>query len=215
MYHPEIFAQNDRAAQQALMEQHPFAVLLSNGKAGLEANPLPFLYCPDSQKLLAHVSRGNPVWRNVKSGAEVLVVFQGVNTYISPNYYASKARDGKVVPTWNYIAVEVRGRLHWVMDTAAKREIVERLTTRHEASQASPWQVSDAPEDYLQGKLAGIVGLEVAIDTIQGKGKLNQNHPEENRRSVIAALQQPLQQPLQQQAGTATMVEAMRATIEN
>jgi transcriptional regulator len=123
-------------------------------------------------------------------GAPVLVVFQGPQGYISPNWYPSKHETGREVPTWNYTVVHVHGRLRVVDDAAWVRAQLEALTDHHESGQPQPWKISDAPEDHVEKLLGAIVGIEIAIERIEGKFKLSQNHPARNREGVIAGLRQ-------------------------
>jgi transcriptional regulator len=138
--------------------------------------------------LQGHVARGNELAK--KSGADVLLMFQGPDGYISPNWYPSKQVTGREVPTWNYAVVHVHGTLRVIEDTQWLRRLLERLTGHHEAGQPHPWRLDDAPADYIEATLRGIVGIEVAIERIEGKFKLSQNHPAANRRGVIDGLRQ-------------------------
>ncbi len=138
--------------------------------------------------LHGHVARGNELAR--MDGAEVLLVFRGPHGYISPNWYPSKHETGREVPTWNYAVVHVHGRLRVIDDAAWLRRLLETLTDHHEAGQPQPWKISDAPDDHIEKSLRAIVGLEIAIDRIEGKFKLSQNHPARNRAGVIAGLRE-------------------------
>ena len=190
MYTPSHFDETRPEPLQQLLHDHPLGLLITHGANGLDANPLPFLY--DAQPggagvLTAHVARANPVWKDA-ADSEVLVVFQGPQAYISPSWYPSKAENGKAVPTWNYIVVQARGRLVVRDDVEWLRRLVTRLTLRHESTQAVPWQVSDAPADYLDAMLRGIVGLEIPLTSLRGKWKMSQNHPAANREGVARGL---------------------------
>jgi len=120
----------------------------------------------------------------------VLVIFRGADGYISPNWYPSKQQTHREVPTWNYAVVHVHGRLRVIEDAAWLRALLERLTDRHEAGQPAPWHVSDAPEDHIEKMLRAISGLEISIERIEGKFKLNQNHPAANRAGVVDGLRE-------------------------
>ena len=192
MYLPRHFEENRIEVLHELMRTHPFGLLITQGEAGIEANALPFLVDPargSQGTLLAHVARANPVWQELSEGAEVLVVFQGPQAYISPNWYASKAETGKAVPTWNYVMVQARGRVRVLQDREALRRIVTRLTERHEADQPAPWGVSDAPAEFIDTMLGAIVGLEIALTSVVGKWKLSQNRPAADRESLVSGLQ--------------------------
>lgn len=190
MYTPSHFDEARPAVLQQLLHDHPLGLLVTNGPQGLDANPLPFLFDPQpggAGVLTAHVARANPVWQDA-AGHEVLVVFQGPQAYVSPNWYPSKAENGKAVPTWNYIVVQARGRLVVHDDAAWLRAFVTRLTQRHEATQPRPWQPDDAPPDYLAAMLRGIVGIEIPLASLRGKWKMSQNQPAANREGVARGL---------------------------
>lgn len=178
MYTPEPFAESRPDELRRLVREHPLGMLVTHGAEGLDANHLPFLLDEEndaSTRLLAHVARANPVWTAIADGAEVLVVFRGAQGYISPNWYPSKHETHRHVPTWNYEAVHAHGRIHVRDDERFVRGVVARLTRTHEAGEPQPWKMSDAPDDYLQGMLAQIVGLEIAVTRLEGKRKLSQN----------------------------------------
>lgn len=186
MYMPSYFKETRSEALHALMRAYPFATLVTHGDAGLAANHLPFELVGDH--LHGHVARGNELAR--ADGAEVLVIFRGPEGYVSPNWYPSKHETGREVPTWNYAVIHVHGRLRVVEDHTWLRQLLERLTDRHEAGQPKPWHVSDAPADHIEKSLGGIVGLEISIERIEGKFKLSQNHPAANRAGVVEGLRQ-------------------------
>ena len=187
MYTPSYFNEARIEALHGLIHEFPFATVVLHTDAGLVANHLPFELVGDSL-LHGHVARGNELRH--ADGAEVLLIFRGPDGYISPNWYPSKHETGREVPTWNYAVVHVHGRLRVVEDAVWLRKLLETLTDRHEAGLPAPWKVTDAPEDHIEKSLHGIVGLEIAIDRIEGKFKLSQNHPEANRLGVIHGLRQ-------------------------
>jgi len=186
MYLPKHFAETRVEALHGLIDAYPFATLVASSDAGLLANHLPFLR--RGEVLQGHVARGNEL--AALDGTEVLLVFQGPDGYISPNWYPSKHETGREVPTWNYAVVHVHGRLRVIDDAAWLRKLLETLTDRHEAGQPQPWQVADAPVDHVSKLLGAIVGLEIAIERVEGKFKLSQNHPARNRAGVVAGLRQ-------------------------
>lgn len=186
MYTPKHFVENRIEALHGLIRAYPFATLVTRAADGLTANHLPFERV--GEVLHGHVARGNELAR--LDGAEVLLVFQGPDGYISPNWYPSKHETGREVPTWNYAVVHVHGRLRVIDDAAWLRRLLETLTDHHEAGQPQPWKISDAPDDHIETSLRAIVGLEVSIDRIEGKFKLSQNHPARNRAGVIAGLRE-------------------------
>jgi transcriptional regulator len=196
MYQPEHFREERLEVQHALIRAHPLGLLISHGEGGLSANPVPFLLheADDAAPLgtlRAHVARANPQWRDFVDGAgggEALVVFQGADTYVTPSWYETKRETGKVVPTWNYAIVQVRGRPRVVEDDAWLSRQIEALTAVHEGGRPAPWAVSDAPARYVEMQRRGIVGLEIAIARIDGKWKVSQNRPEADRRGVADGL---------------------------
>ncbi|HKT29016.1 FMN-binding negative transcriptional regulator [Dyella sp.] len=185
MYLPKSFHETRPDVLHALMRDYPFATIVMHGNDGLVANHVPLELVSDTS-LHGHVARGNELAK--ADGAEVLVIFHGVDGYVSPSWYPSKHETGREVPTWNYAVIHVHGRLRVVEDQAWLRQLLERLTDRHEASQPKPWHVSDAPEDHIEKMLRLIVGIDIAIDGIEGKFKLSQNHPDANRAGVLKGL---------------------------
>jgi transcriptional regulator len=193
MYLPKHFAVTEVPVMHAMMRKHPLATLVCHGPAGLDANHIPFLLADDSSPygtLQGHIARANPLCKTGDLAQEVLVIFQGAESYISPSNYATKAEHGKVVPTWNYTAVHAYGRLRLIDDAEWIFDQISALTATHEASLPQPWAVSDAPTDYIEKMLGAIVGIEITIDRLIGKWKVSQNQPPANQASLIAALQQ-------------------------
>jgi transcriptional regulator len=186
MYMPSSFREVRSEALHGLIHDYPFATVVAIGAGGIDANHLPFELVDGA--LHGHVARGNELAR--LDGAEVLVIFHGPQGYISPNWYPSKHVTGREVPTWNYAVVHVHGRLRVIEDAAWLRRLLERLTDRHEADLPQPWHVTDAPADHIETSLRAIVGLEIAIERVEGKFKLSQNHPVANRLGVIEGLHQ-------------------------
>ena len=190
MYLPRHFEVSDPARLHALMSAHPLATLVTHGDDGLDANHVPLQLDASAGPhgtLRGHVARGNPLARRAVD-SEILVIFQGHERYISPSGYSTKAGHGKVVPTWNYCAVHAAGRLRTIDDPGWLLAQVSALTAEHEAGLARPWAVADAPTDYIDRMLAGIVGIEILIDRLIGKWKVSQNQPPANQASLIAAL---------------------------
>jgi transcriptional regulator len=189
MYLPRHFEQHDRAALAALMRERPLATLVVATPSGPIADLIPLEYVADAGPhgtLRGHVARANPLWQH--AGAQALVVFTGPGAYVSPGWYAAKREHGKVVPTWNYTMVQARGVLRAVDDAAWLRALVGRLTDHHEAAQATPWQVGDAPDDFVAQMLRAIVGIEITLDTLQGKWKISQNRSGADREGVATGL---------------------------
>jgi transcriptional regulator len=177
---------NDEAVTE-LLTHHGAADLITITPHGLVATMLPFVYdasVGDRGALLGHVARNNDQWRLPLLG-EALVIVRGPDGYVSPGWYASKAEHARVVPTWNYVTAHVYGELVVHDDPDWLRQLVGRLTVKHEAPQTQPWAVTDAPASYVAGQLRAIVGLEVRISRIEAKAKLSQNRPEADVAGVI------------------------------
>lgn len=188
MYVPAAFAVEDREKVRALVDRHPLGALVTSGRGGLCANHVPFLLAErDGGWLLkAHVSKANPVWKDHDGRA--LVIFQGPEAYVSPGWYPSKEESGRVVPTWNYAAVHMSGTLSPVQDEVWLRELVTELTARHEAGMPQPWNVSDAPIEYVNGLLKAIVGIEIAVERVEAKWKASQNREPRDARGAAEGL---------------------------
>lgn len=191
MYEPPHFRENDLSVLQDTIERHPLGLLISNGPSGSLADAVPFLLDPaagPNGTLQCHLARANPQWQVLGSADEALVVFQGGQAYITPSWYATKQESGKVVPTWNYVMVQARGRPRIIEDRAWLLAHVTALTARHETGRPEPWAVSDAPDGYIAAQLKGIVGLEIEITDLRGKFKWSQNRPDADRDGVAAGL---------------------------
>ena len=192
MYCPAQFEEPRPEVLQQLIAEHPLATIVRLGPDGLVADHVPVLHMPaDSEgehgHLIGHVERANPLWQ-AQPDDELLLVFQGPQTYISPNWYATKAEAGKVVPTWNYAVVHAHATLTPMHEPKAVLGILKQLTQRHEATQPHPWQVDDAPAEFTHKLLEHIVGVRFDILRMQGKWKVSQNQPEANRASVVSGL---------------------------
>lgn len=190
MYNPAHFSVTEPAALQRLIAAHPLAMLVHTGPEGADADHLPFEYEPGAGALgtlRAHVARANPLWQRA-SEAPVLVVFRGAEGYVSPGWYPSKHEAGRQVPTWNYEVVHARGRLAVRDDVRWLRGHLARMTRQHEATQSPPWQMGDAPADYLADLLGRIVGIEIEVGSLVGKFKLGQNKELRDRLGAVQAL---------------------------
>ena len=193
MYMPEHFEETRIDELHRIIGQHPLGALVVNGPGGLDANHLPFEFDAGTGghgRLLAHVARANPVWKEVKDGDEVLVIFRAADAYISPNWYPSKHESHRQVPTWNYQVVHVHGKIAIRDDAKFVRGIVGRLTRTHEtrAGETKPWKMSDSSKEYIDGLLAAIVGIEIDITRMVGKSKLSQNKEERDRVNAAEEL---------------------------
>ncbi|KAA0182779.1 FMN-binding negative transcriptional regulator [Cupriavidus gilardii] len=193
MYIPSHFEVQDVDALHRLMRQHPFAMLVTHGPNGLDANHLPFeldLSAGRNGTLRAHVARANPVWQDVRNGDEVMVVFRAEDGYITPTWFPSKHETHKQVPTWNYRVVHAHGRITIRDEERYVRGVVARLTRTHEASRPQPWKMTDAPADYIDTMLKAIVGIEIDITRLVGKFKLSQNRELRDKLGAAEALKQ-------------------------
>lgn len=191
MHIPGAFRQDDIAAMHALMRAHPLATLVTLGPSGLAANHIPLLVDPHGPygTLRGHVARANPVWREFDAAQGALAVFTGPDAYVTPSWYPAKAETGKVVPTWNYAVVHAAGPLVVHDDPAWVLSLVTALTQTHEAGRVEPWQVGDAPADYVERMVAAVVGIEIPIRRLEGKWKMSQNRSAADREGVAGGLQ--------------------------
>jgi transcriptional regulator len=192
MYIPNSFAERDRETLFAFMEAYPLATLVTTSETGLFATHLPLLVNRDSGPmgtLFGHIARANAHSRYVAAeGTQALVIFTGPDAYITPEWYRTKQETGRVVPTWNYIAVHVYGSVRLRDDASFLRPHLEALTRQHEGSRPTPWHVSDAPPDYIEQQLKAIVGVELEIDRLEGKWKMSQNRVAADIDGVIRGL---------------------------
>ena len=162
-------------------------------RSGLVANHIPFEVDSDPApfgKLRGHIARANSLWRDFTPEVEALVIFQGPDTYISPSWYPTKNVSGEVVPTWNYAVVHAHGPLRIIDDATWLREFVTKLTNRYEAGRSDPWQVTDAPSDFIEKQLGAIVGIEIPITRMLGKWKVSQNRLPQDRDGAVEGLSQ-------------------------
>ena len=187
MYVPSHFAA-DEAAVDELLTRNGAADLITATPDGLRATMLPFVYDRERRTLLGHFARNNDHWKQPVLG-EALVIVRGPDSYISPSWYPSKSEHGRVVPTWNYMTAHVHGALSIHDDVDWLADLVRRLTNLHEAGRPTPWSVDDAPEKFFLGQLRAIVGVEIAITSIEAKFKLSQNRPDADIDGVIEGLQ--------------------------
>jgi transcriptional regulator len=191
MYTPKAFEVTDLPALHAAMRQSGLATLVTLTTGGLVATHLPLLL--DESRgpygtIRGHVSRANVQWKESDPKVEGLIMFQGLDTYVTPQWYPAKQETGRVVPTWNYEAIHAYGPVTFFEDAERLRAVVTELTERYEASFPAPWKVSDAPANYIDAQLKAIVGLEMPIVRLEGKQKFNQNRSLEDRRGVIEGL---------------------------
>jgi transcriptional regulator len=187
MYTPELFAVTDPQEIDLVLSQVRLGCLVTRDEGGFFCSHLPMLFNAEGRTLTGHVARANP--HPSRAGdAEAIMIFQGIDAYVSPNWYPSKVTHGRVVPTWNYEAVHVTGELTWRTDATWLQDQLARLTDRFEQSQAKPWALADAPTDYIEKQLAGVIGVELSIRKVEVKRKLSQNRAPTDRMGVAAGL---------------------------
>lgn len=188
MYIPDHFSIKNLEAMHKIIQTHPLGVLVTMAPNGLDANHIPFELDAGRGVLTAHVARANPVWQQCGNGMDVLVIFRGEESYISPNWYPSKHEFHRQVPTWNYEVVHVHGRMA-VQDTEKfVRGVVGRLTRKHEAIETKPWKMGDSAPEFIDGMLKAIVGIEITIARLEGKAKLSQNREDRDRLNAAEVL---------------------------
>lgn len=207
MYTPSHFAQAQPERLARIIHEHPLGVLVTSGPGGLDADHIPFEFDPASGplgKLFAHVARANTLWQRCPTGTEVMVIFRGAESYVSPNWYPSKHEAHRQVPTWNYEVVHAHGRLAVLDDERFVRGLVARLTRRHEVTEPKPWKMGDSAPDFIDEMLAKVVGIEIEIASITGKSKLSQNKEARDRLNAADRLDAK---------GQAELAQAMRQTV--
>lgn len=190
MYTPPAFRDDDIESVRATIRAARLGNLVTSTLAGLHATPLP-LFLDESEgehgALYGHLAKANPQWRSEPIG-EGLAIFMGPEAYISPSWYATKQETGKVVPTWNYVAVQARGLVEFFHDADRLRDVVTKLTGIHEGPRSKPWAVEDAPSDFTAAQLRGIVGIRMVVTQLSGKRKLSQNRNKADRMGVREGL---------------------------
>ena len=193
MYTPASFSVNDHAAIAELIEAHPLGLLVTSGESGLMASPIPFLYREEAGRafLIAHLAKANPHWKELESTDECLVVFQGAEGYVTPDWYPTKKTTHKTVPTWNYQMVQVKGKPTVIHDAEWLMSQVESVTESMERNRSTPWKPSDAPADFIESQLKAIVGLKIDVTEVKGKWKMSQNRTPEDAAGVVAGMSDP------------------------
>jgi transcriptional regulator len=204
MYVPPAFAADDPAMLEAMLGRAGLGILVTHGPAGLFASHLPILR--DGAGFTGHLARSNPHRERAADG-EALLIFPGPEAYISPSWHPSKAEHGRAVPTWDYEAIHVYGVLSWFDDRDGLLDVVARLSDAHEQGRPQPWSTADAPNDYIERLLRGIVGLRLQPTRIEAKRKLSQTRKPADRAGVIAGLEG------EAHAGAAAVAELTRADV--
>lgn len=191
MFVPSVFREDRIEVLHRAMRDIAAATLVSQGPDGLIATHVPIELdssAGENGVLRCHFAKANPHAAVVADGGELLAIFQGPQGYVTPSWYPSKAETGKVVPTWNYVAIHAYGTATPMTDTDTLKGHLARMTAGHEARSAAPWSLDDAPEDFINGMCRAIVGLEIALNRIEGKWKLSQNRSPGDRAGVLAGL---------------------------
>lgn len=191
MFQPPVFREDRLDVMHDLMRAHPFATLVSSATGYLSADHVPLvLHAGESETgvLQGHVAAANPLFRETAGPIDVMAIFQGPQSYITPSWYASKKEHGKVVPTWNYVVVHARGTLRFVRETDWLLTHLQDLTMQHESHRATPWAVSDAPHDFVTRQLKGLVGFEIEVADLSGTWKVSQNKNAADREGVEVGL---------------------------
>lgn len=190
MHKLKVFQQSNIEHLHEIINDYPFATLIVSTESGIEVDHLPMILTIDggAVSLQGHIAKANPLAKLVNDETKATIIFHGPNCYISPNYYPTKKDNGKAVPTWNYIVVHVTGAIKCIHDNDWKLDFLNRLTDKHESNSDEPWSISDAPQEYIEKMLPAIVGLEVQIESIEGKWK-SQDKPEINQQGVVEGLQ--------------------------
>jgi len=208
MYLPAHFAEPRVDVLHEALRRAGLATLVTSGAGGLDASHIPLLLEPEPGplgRLVGHVARANPAWREAPEGSAALAIVLGPDAYVTPAWYPSKREHGQVVPTWNYVAIHAHGTLRFFHDRERLLDLVARLTDQHEArlarGGAEPWNVSDAPAAYVDGMLKAIVGVELTLTRLEGKWKASQNKGEADRRGVEAGLRREGQEAMARLVG--------------
>lgn len=207
MYIPKHFAEPEIAVLHQLMRAYPLSTLVTLSPSGLNADAIPLHLSPEPSPfgtLRGHVARANPLWKDTMGNTEVLAIFHGPDAYITPSWYPTKAETGKAVPTWNYAVAHAYGTLRVVEDSAWLRAHLDALTAHNEAAFPEPWQLDDAPPDFIEKMMGAIVGVEIVITRLIGKWKTSQNQSAQNQAGVVCGLR----------TGTHPEALAMAALIE-
>ena len=192
MYVPSSFREDSVPVLHDAIRRAGLATLVTVGAAGPEASHVPMLLLPEPAPLgtlVGHVARANPQWQDAARAVDALAIFLGPDAYVTPSWYETKRETGRVVPTWNYVAVHARGSVRFFDDPERLRTLVTRLTQDREATRPEPWAVSDAPEEFIRAHLKAIVGFELTIARLEGKWKMSQNRPAQDRAGVADGLE--------------------------
>lgn len=190
MFQPRYFKQQDKQQMLSFINEHPMASIVTMTPKGLLGNHIPMIVVEHDNKcfLQGHVAKANSIYQNIDKSIDVLAMFHGPNGYVSPNWYPSKKKDPRTVPTWDYVAVHVSGKIEFYHDKEWLKQHLTRLSAVNEKKVNEKWEISDAPDAYIATMLKAIVGIEIGISDITGNTKMHQNHSQENRDGVVVGL---------------------------
>jgi transcriptional regulator len=188
MYTPLHFQETREDVLHAFIRAHPLGTLITGGPDGPQASHLPVFLDAQAGRLRCHMARANPQWRAIASGGRALVIFTGPEHYVTPSWYPEKRKHGRVVPTWNYTAVHVTGTASLFEDSPSLLRHLNELTDFNEAGLEQRWSVADAPAEFIEGMTRAIVGVEIAIERMEGKWKISQNRSAGDQQGVINGL---------------------------
>lgn len=192
MFMPRAFVEKDQSKLLELVEMNSLGTLIVCTAGEYDVNHLPFVIgVLDTEKisLRAHLPKANPLCDTFAEAEKCVVIFTGADGYISPSWYATKIVHGKVVPTWNYSVVHMHGVAKLIDDPEWIYRQLTDLTDKNENTRNEKWQVSDAPADFIESQIKALAGLEISVERIEGKIKASQNQPEENKETLLSALQ--------------------------
>lgn len=191
MHIPKIFVEKEFNSIAAFIAANPLATMIAQTNNGIEACHIPLFWHDDNSqhgKLYGHFARKNPIYQNALHSVSWLIIFQDTGHYISPNWYPTKAKTHKEVPTWNYQSIHMQSSIEMVEDTEQLKWILEKMTSYQESISDTPWSLSDAPTDYIDAMCRAIVGFELTVESVQAQFKLSQNKTAENIEGVINGL---------------------------
>jgi transcriptional regulator len=191
VYLPRHFTAADAEQVEAFVDAVGAADLVTFDGSKPIASLIPVIWDRDAGehgRLLGHLARANPQWESVTAGTVALAIVHGPQAYVSPSWYPSTARHGKMVPTWNYVSVHFTGPLTVHRDPEWLRDVVTQLTRRYEESRPRPWAVTDAPPEFVDAQLRAIVGVELTIATVEAKHKLSQNRNADDQAGALDGL---------------------------
>jgi transcriptional regulator len=207
MYVPQPYQENRRDVLLDAIRARAFGALITSGAHGIQVSHIPFGVAgtQDAPILIAHLARANPQWRDITAQTEAVASFLLDDGYISPAWYPTKSATGKVVPTWNYVAIEARGPIELIDSGPSLLALIDELTFNHENPRAKPWTTQDAPPDYMAALMRAIVGIRMTVRELSGAWKLDQKKPPRDREGAAYGLTEEAKHP--------TLAALIRATL--